>query len=206
MTTTVLIADPNLRNRLIAERRASGGDRYDEVWDGVYIMSPIAGDDHQRIVARFTFILESVIGIPGLGAVRAGVNVSDREDGWEHNYRVPDVAVRLNDGTARILETHWHGGPDFLIEILSAGDRARDKLDFYAAIGVREVLIVDRDPWSLELYGRREGRMIPLGVSRAEAPQLLASAVVPLTFRLVVEDERSRIEVAHPESGQRWVF
>ena len=30
-----------------AERRAWGGDRFDEVWDGVYVMSPIA--NNQRI-------------------------------------------------------------------------------------------------------------------------------------------------------------
>jgi len=203
---TLLVADPCLRDRLIAERRASGGDRYDEVWEGVYVMSPLAGDDHQRIVSRFTSILDIVIGMPGLGEVRAGVNVSDREDGWEHNYRVPDVAVRLRDGRARIVETHWVGGPDFLIEVLSPGDRARDTLDFYARIGAREVLIVDRAPWALELYGLRDGRLLPLGVSRPEAPQELASAVVPLAFRLIAEGDRTRIEVARPGGGQRWVF
>jgi hypothetical protein len=30
---------------LIRERRECGGDRYDEVWDGVYLMSPLADRD-----------------------------------------------------------------------------------------------------------------------------------------------------------------
>ena len=45
---SLLVSDPELKERLLAERRASGGDRYDEVWDGVYVMSPLADDEHQR--------------------------------------------------------------------------------------------------------------------------------------------------------------
>ncbi len=46
-----------------------------------------------------------------------------------------------------------------------------------------------------------------MGVSRVESPQLLASVVVPLTFRLVVEEGRPRIEVAAPDQdgALRWV-
>ena len=36
---------------------------------------------------------------------------------------------------------------------------SREKLDFYAKVGTREVLILDRDPWSLELYALRRDRM-----------------------------------------------
>ena len=46
---SILVIDPALSERLLAERRKSGGDRYDEVWDGVYIMSPLANDEHQEI-------------------------------------------------------------------------------------------------------------------------------------------------------------
>lgn len=202
----VLVHDPRLSRHLIRERRAGGHDVRDEVWDGVYVMSPMAGDDHQRIVARFCTILELIVGIPGLGEVRPGVNVSDRDEGWERNYRIPDVAVRLNDGRAVIREAHWHGGPDFLIEVLSPGDRARDKLAFYAAIGTREVLFVERRPWSLELYGLREGRLVPVGVSRPGNGEVLASEVVPLTFRLLDAAPHPRIEVRHVPDGQTWLI
>ena len=37
------------------------------------------------------------------------------------------------------------GGPDFLVEVASPGDRSLDKLAFYEGIGVRELLMVDRD-------------------------------------------------------------
>lgn len=200
------VTGPDLRRRLIAERRASGGDRHDEVWDGVYVMSPLTGDDHQRIVARLTAILETVVGIPGFGAVRPGVNVSARVKGWKQNYRCPDLAVYLEDGRARILTNHWRGGPDFAIEVVSRGDRARQKREFYAAIGTRELLLIDRDPWSLELYGLAGDRLILWGVSRPGAPIELRSDVLPLTFRLVEEANRPRIEVIHLPDASRWVF
>jgi Uma2 family endonuclease len=200
----LLIDNPKLVARMLRRRRLSGLDRYDEVWDGVYIMSPLASDEHQRLVTDFATVLKIVIGFPGLGDVRAGVNVSDRARGWKKNYRIPDVAVRLNGGLAKILKNHWVGGPDFAIEIVSPGDRSRQKLDFYAAIGTRELLIVDADPWSLELYALRHSRLVPTGVSSPRSPVLLTSEVVPLTFRLIAGDPAPQIEAAHPETGQSW--
>ncbi len=45
-----MITDPDLESRLIAERQLSGGDRFDEVWEGTYIKaSPLADIEHQRL-------------------------------------------------------------------------------------------------------------------------------------------------------------
>jgi Uma2 family endonuclease len=202
---SLLITDPALRKQLIAERRAIGADHHDEVWDGVYVMSPLASDEHQRLVMRLASILDTVIGIPGLGDVRPGVNVSDRVTGWKRNYRVPDVVVRLSGGRARILETHWYGGPDFVIEVVSPGDRSREKLAFYATIGVRELLLIDRELRYIELYALQARQLVPVGVLRAPGPQQLVSEVVPLTFRLRETEARRRIEVALREGGQTWL-
>jgi Uma2 family endonuclease len=202
----LLIENPKVEARILRRRRLSGADMYDEVWDGVYIISPMADDEHQRLVGKFTRVFDEGLGDPGLGEVRPGVNVSDRVKGWKKNFRVPDVAVKLNGGLARILKNHWVGGPDFIVEIVSDRDRTRQKLDFYAALGTREVLIVDRDPWSLELYALRGGRLIPVGVSRIGSPSLLTSAVLPMTFRLIESQPTPKIEVAHPETGRSWMI
>ncbi len=202
----MLIDDPRLESRLLKRRRIMGGDRYDEVWDGVYVMSPLASDEHQRLVTDFSIVFGIVIGFPGLGQVRAGVNVSDRVKDWRKNYRCPDVAVKLNGGLVRILKNHWVGGPDFAVEVVSKRDRSRQKIDFYAAIGTRELLIVDRDPWALELYGLRDGRLIPTGVSRIGTSTTLASDVLPLTFRLIEAEGVPKIEVAHPETARTWMI
>ena len=137
--------------------------------------------------------------------MQAGANVSDREKDWTTNYRCPDVVVVLPGGAARDCRTHWFGGPDFCVEIASHGDRSRDKLDFYAAIGVRELLLVDRDPWGLELYRLADGRLDLVGRSNLSAAAVLASAVVPTSFRLVPGTARPRIEVTHHDGVQRWL-
>jgi Uma2 family endonuclease len=202
---TLLIRDQSLAERLKAERQASGGDLYDEVWDGVYIMPPLANDEHQQLASRLGAILHSVIDWPGLGEIRVGVNISDREEDWEHNYRVPDVAVFLRGGRARNCGTHWCGGPDFTIEITSPYDATREKLPFYSQIGVRELLLIDRDPWSLELYRLQEGRLTEAGRATLAQPADLASGLLPLRFRLLPGAPRPLIEVVHGDGVQRWL-
>jgi Uma2 family endonuclease len=205
MTTQVIVCDPHMSERLIADRKARGHDCCDEVWDRVYVMPPMPNDEHQQIVARLVAILQDEIGWPGLGEVRPGVNVSDRVDGWQHNYRVPDVAVFLQECAAVNHGTHWVGGPDWAAEILSPGDRAREKLDFYAAVGVRELLIIDRDPWALELYRPQDGTMTLVGQSTAGRPDALASAVLPLSFRLTAGNIRPLAEVRRPADHRTWL-
>ena len=90
-----------------------------------------------------------------------GINLSDRADDWEHNYRCPDVAVFLPGNLAEKFEAHYRGPADFLVEIVSPHDNTREKIPFYSALGVRELLIIDRYPWSLELY-RHNGKELVL--------------------------------------------
>jgi hypothetical protein len=202
---TLLVNDRGLIDRLIAERQATGADRYDEVWDGTYVMSPIADDEHQELIGHLTSVLTTVFGWSKLADVRPGVNISDRDEGWIHEYRVPDVAVRLKDGRAIKHETHWEGGPDLVIEVVSLGDAAREKLEFYASIGVREVLILDRDPWSLELYRLEGERLLPRGVARVgDAP--VRSESLGMSFGLLAGTDRPRLALRHESTGSEWTF
>jgi Uma2 family endonuclease len=139
-----------------------------------------------------------------LGRVFPGVNLSDREDDWTKNYRCPNVVVFLNDTTARDCDTHWLGGPDFAIEITSPHDQTRDKLPFYEKIATRELLLIDRDPWQLELYQLHDQKLTLTATSTLAQPTLLTSAVVPLTFRLTPGPDRPLIAVAHPAANQHW--
>jgi Uma2 family endonuclease len=200
-----LVLDPNVEERIKAEREASGADRFDEVWEGVYHVSPLANDEHQGLVGRLTWLLVDLIECHELGLVRPGVNVSDREDDWKFNYCIPDVAVFLRDTTARYCDTHWVGGPDFAVEICSPRDETRDKLPFYGRVGTRELLLVDRDPWALELYQLQGDQLVLAGASRLGAPEALVSAILPLTFRLVPAAGRPRIEVRHHDGIQSWL-
>ena len=200
----VVITDPDMASRLIAQRQEWGADRFDEVWDGTYVVAPSADNVHQDIQAELGVNLYTIVGVQRPPYVYLGVNVSDRVEGWEHNYRCPDIAVYLANTTARECWTHWCGGPDFAVEIRSRGDRTLQKLPFYASVNTRELLVIDRDPWSLDLYRLRDGKLASCGKLDAGATDLLPSEVLPLSFRLIAGSPRPIIEVRHRETGQVW--
>jgi Uma2 family endonuclease len=199
-----LIRERSIEDHLRAERKANGLDRWDEVWEGVYVMPPYPNNEHQFLQTRLTTILDLVVGLQGKGEVLAGANVSDRIEGWTHNYRCPDVAVFLKGNRAENHETFWFGGPDFAVEIVSPDDASRDKLEFYASVGVRELLIVDRAPWKLELYRLQGKSLVDVGNSVLPKPATLRSEVVPLSFRLVAGGPRPSVEVTHDDGVQHW--
>ena len=200
-----LLNDPYLQRQLMRRRRAWGADRYDEVWDGVLHFNPFPDNQHQDFVMRLASICQCLIFDSGLGRVHAGCNVTDRTTKWKQNYRIPDVAVFLNGTTAIDKGSHWLGGPDLAIEIVSPRGKSREKLEFYAKVGTRELLIVDRDPWSLELYRLTGETLALVGRSTLDQPDLLETEVTPLTWRLIPGEERPMVEVIHKGGTQRWL-
>ena len=101
--------------------------------------------------------------------------------------------------------TFWRGAADLVIEITSPGDRTHEKLPFYSRLGVREVLIVNRQSWTLELYRHQAGGLEKAGQSAVDRPEVLTSGVLPLRFCLLPGKPRPQIEVTHVENGQRWI-
>jgi len=200
-----LVNDPRVEETLLAHRRQSGLDKYDEVWDGVYVMAPIANNEHQGLLSRLTTILVGQIEFPGLGRVFPGANVSDRPLDWQQNYRVPDVLVFLNGNPAEDRDSHWFGGPDFAVEISSPGDQSREKIDFYSRVGVRELLIIDRDPWQLELFRLTAGRLQSVAVATTANALTIQCQVVGIALQLVPGEKRPAIAVASAE-GQSWTI
>jgi hypothetical protein len=67
---------------------------------------------------------------------------------------------------------------------MSPYDKTMDKLDFYAAIGVRELLVVDRDTKEIELFALHGNKMESRGQSIADGAIAVASKVLPLSFQL----------------------
>lgn len=193
----VLVLDPDLESHLKAVRRENDSDGHDEVWEGLHVIAPLPNNSHQRIQGRIVAVLHAALGWDPEITIAPGANVSDREKDWQCNYRAPDVVVYLPGNRAKDMGTHWVGGPDFLVEIVSPFDRSRDKLPFYADVGVREVLIVDRNPWSLELYvsGKKQAGSMQLSGRATLKGAPLASSVLPLTFQLVSARPRPRIKV-----------
>lgn len=183
---SMIINDELVEARLLEERRAKGLDGHDEVWDGVYVMSPLANNEHQRIAFELGVIFYAIVNARGLGTVYPGTNVSDRDDDWTKNYRVPDMLVFLKDTKAEDRGSHWYGGPDLAVEIVSPGDRALEKLEFYASASTQELLVIDRNPWQLTLYRRGDdGNMHFVATSTLEQETVLESAVISAKFVLV---------------------
>ena len=199
-----LITDPELEEQIRAERAEWGGDRYDEVWEGMYLMNPIPNPEHMDLVGGLVWAFKNAL-VSGSAMVYPGINVSDRTADWTKNYRCPDVAVVLPGGIARERDAYYLGGPDFVVEVISPYDRSREKILFYGQIGVRELLLVDRDPWALELYRLHEGELKLAGQSRLDQADVLRSTVLPLTFCLIPGDTRPKIEVRHTDGVQEWL-
>jgi Uma2 family endonuclease len=198
------VTDPTLVRRLKAKREATGLDRRDEMWDGIYVVSPIQDVEHRLIVGELLFVCAEIRGEIGGADLLAGRNISDRVEGWHKNYRIPDFAAYLPGNPAINCDTHMCGGPDLAAEILSEGDLARKKLDFYAKVNTRELLIIDRRPWALELYRLIEGRLELVGISTPHKAEVLTSQVLPLTFRLVQGQGRPTLELCRLDDGQVW--
>ena len=180
----------HVTDRELADRRAKGLDRWDEMWDGVLHMTPAPNVDHQQILDRLIEFLAPHLRTAGRGQLVSGINVF----GNASNYRIPDLTF-VAAGREHIL--HEDGvrgeGPDAVIEIRSPHDETYDKLPFYAALGVREVVIIDRDTRHPELYRLAGSQYVALqpddrGWLRSETMDVRFRSLEDKAPRLVVED------------------
>jgi Uma2 family endonuclease len=202
----LLALDKHKLKALIRERRAIGADRFDEVWNGIYVMAPSANNEHFDFASELQFIIRSALPIHTKVRLHQGPNVTDRHEKWTKNYRSPDLAVFLEGTSARDMGRYWYGGPDFAVEIISPNDRSRKKFAFYAKVGVRELLLVDRKPWALELYRLHEGVLKLIGKSSPEHSETLTSEVLPLSLRCLPGEPRPKIELTQTTDARQWLI
>jgi Uma2 family endonuclease len=149
---------------LLEQRRRTGVDRWDEVWEGVLHMVPPPSDPHQAFGTYLLLALGPIATAAGLESRHKGGYFRAAED-----YRQPDLLfARREHFTHRGLE----GPAELVVEILSPGDESRDKLGFYAAMSVSEVLLVDPVTREFEMLGlAADGSYEPVALDDAgEAP------------------------------------
>jgi Uma2 family endonuclease len=207
ITPEVRILDPAQARDYIIARMRQGIDKYDEVREGVYTVVAFPSNAHQELVYYFTMILGEVVVKPKRGRVFPGANVSDRIVDWPQNHRGPDVVAVMKGGRAMDCETHWLGGPDFLIEIRSPGDDSFLKLPFYSKVRVRELLIVERDERRLRLFRHDGNELVLVGDSHRDDPGWFFSEVVPLAFRWKKAKAGPRTEVKRTgKKRQTWTI
>jgi Uma2 family endonuclease len=200
----VMIYDPEMEAEIRAECDREGTNRHEEVWEGVLVVTVLANNEHQRIVMTLCSAFGSALNFEAGDSVLPGANVSDRDSGWKDNYRCPDAVVYLATNPAKDANTHWVGGPDLAVEISSPGEDPRLKLDFYAKVNTRELLIVDRYPWAVELYRLAGGKMGLVGTATEANGAVLASAVLPFTLQVKAGAKRPAVHLVQTATGQTW--
>ncbi|HEY1190352.1 MAG TPA: Uma2 family endonuclease [Gemmata sp.] len=200
----VVIYDPLYEQHVRAVRSAQSPGARDEVWDGVLVMPPLPNIEHQILATDLALVFAAVIDRPAGDLALVGANVSDRAVGWEKNYREPDVLVVLHTNPAQHCGTHWAGGPDLAVEIVSPGEDPRLKLAFYEKVNTREMLIVERDPWAVEQYQLQGGKLVLVGTATAANGAVLQIVALPLKLELRPGAARPVIHITHTVTGQIW--
>jgi Uma2 family endonuclease len=169
----------HVREEELADRRAKGLDRWDEMWEGVLHMTPAPSLEHQRILDRMIEFLGPRLRESGRGTLVSGINVF----GADANYRIPDLTF-VAAGREHVL--HQDGvrdeGPDALLEIRSPEDETYDKLPFYAALAVREVIVCHRDTKEPEIFRLAGSQYVAV---QRDAEGGLVSEVLAIGFRRV---------------------
>lgn len=152
-----VIAD--LPKHWLAERKNSEAAQWDEVWEGVLHMPPMPNGLHQDFVLDLASYLKWEWGKPRRALVRHEVNLTTPEDEehWTLNFRIPDVVLVSKDRLHIDKTEYMAGAPLVVVEVRSPGDETYEKFPFYAALGVPEVWVFDRDTRAPELYALAPG-------------------------------------------------
>lgn len=173
---------------VLEERRRRGLDKRDELWDGVLRMIPPASELHQRVGGKLFAALQPLAERRGLRAYyETGLFRTDDD------YRVPGQAYVHPEATS---ERGIEEGADLVVELVSPGDETYDKIDWYAARGVAEMLIVHPGERRAELLRRVGDRLLPV---TADAEGWVRSEALGAGFA-TVERDGPRLCVAGDET------
>ena len=160
------------------------GDRY-EVMDGVLLMSPSPNSAHQNVVTMLAVYLAQHVKFVGLGQVF--VAPLDIELALNRVVQ-PDVVVVLNENLAKITKSHIVGAPDLVVEVISPGTAAYDrlsKLKAYEQAEIEEYWMVYPDRHSIELMVLSDGKYQSLGVFQQQ--DTLPSRLIPTINTVSIE-------------------
>lgn len=158
MATLVLDPYAYELDALKERRRVSELDRLDEVWEGVLHMVPAPNDARADLAQQLAILLDGPARAAGLFPTMHEFNLGHSIE----NYRVPDGGLHR----ARYWGTWEHTAP-LVVEIVSPGDETWEKLPFYAAHAVDEVLILDPPEHAIHWLGLAGGEYRPLERSGA---------------------------------------
>lgn len=148
---------PEVPPDILAWRKRTGADRWDEMWEGVLHMPPMPNREHQDLEGSMETYLRVHWARPRRCRVYHQINLAS-PGGWPNNYRIPDLLLLSPERFGIDHNEYFEGAPDVVVEIRSPGDESYDKFGFYADLGVPEVWIINRDSKEPEIYVLQAGR------------------------------------------------
>lgn len=154
MRTVILGPRSTELDALIDRRRALGLDVYDEEWEGDYHMAPAAHPSHGYLDDELAVLLRPLAREAGL------VGSGPFNLGEAHNYRVPDRGLHRSLARTTFVPT-----AAVVVQIVSPDDETPNKLEFYAAHGVDELLIVSPFERSVTWLRLQDGRYVVAAAS-----------------------------------------
>src|SRR5438093_868066 len=178
----------HITDQELAHRRSICADHWDEMWEGVLHMTPAPSLEHQRILGQLVVFLEPLLRSLKRGTLLPGINVFRTPT----NYRIPDLTF-VATGREDVLSdagVREGGSPDAVVEIRSPEDETYEKFPFYAAIGTREVIVIDRDTKRPEIY-RLAGS--ELAMLQPDAEGWVRAETMSVRFRQA--EERSVLQI-----------
>ena len=127
------------------------------------------------------------------GVLALGINVFG-DATTTQDYRIPDLTF-VAAGRQHIVAADGirGGGPDAVIEVRSPDDESYEKFPFFARLGVREVIVIDRDSKRPELYRLAGSQFVALqedgqGLLRSESMNVRFGRIAGEKPRLAVVD------------------
>jgi len=150
---------------LLAWRKTTGAEQWDEMWDGVLHINPSPNRLQQDIEHVLEAHLRAHWAPRVQGKVYHQINLA-RPGGWPKDYRIPDLVLLTPERFGIDRNEYFEGPPLVVVEIRSPEDETYDKMPFYAALGVPEVWVIDRDTREPELHVLRSGKYVKVAASR----------------------------------------
>jgi Uma2 family endonuclease len=129
----------------LERRRRAGLDRFDEVWEGRYVVAPDPHGNHGRLQLGLAALLLDAGRRLDLHPL-ATFNLGGPQD-----YRAPDAGLTCEPPGV------WHDSAVLVVEILSPDDGTFEKLGFYRDHGVRELLVLDWRTRSVRVLDLQDG-------------------------------------------------
>ena len=135
-----------------------------ELIAGVLYMTPPPGHPHDTVASRLNRLLTQFL----LATNDKGTLYLPRAAIWTspNTYLEPDLFYVSAETEARLDPEH-RTTADLVIEVISPGSAIYDrntKADTYAALGIRELWLVDEVARTVEVRNQKDGRLVSSGI------------------------------------------